>query len=82
MKPHPGEILNEDFLIPLNKSMYWLAKGTKINQTAIGQIIKGKRSITPNTALRLGKFLGSGAEFWMRLQNLYDLDKEESKHND
>jgi addiction module HigA family antidote len=74
---HPGEILNEEFLIPMNITAYRLAKETKISQTRISQIIKSQRSITVDTALRLAKFFGNSPEFWINLQNHYDL--EESK---
>jgi addiction module HigA family antidote len=74
---HPGEILNEEFLLPMNITAYRLAKETKISQTRISQIIKGQRSITVDTALRLAKFFGNSPEFWINLQNHHDL--EESK---
>lgn len=74
---HPGEILNEEFLIPLDITAYRLAKETKISQTRISQIIRGQRGITVDTALRLAKFFGNSPEFWINLQNHYDL--EESK---
>jgi addiction module HigA family antidote len=74
---HPGEILLEEFLKPLSLSAYKLAKVTKIPQTRISEIIKGKRRITADTALRLSKFFGNSAKFWLGLQDDYDL--EESK---
>jgi addiction module HigA family antidote len=74
---HPGEILHEEFLIPMNTTAYRLAQETKISQTRISQIIKGQRSITVDTALRLAKFFDNSPEFWINLQNHYDL--EESK---
>jgi addiction module HigA family antidote len=74
---HPGEILNEEFLIPMNITAYRLAKETKISQTRISQIIRGQRSITVDTVLRLAKFFGNSPEFWINLQNHYDL--KESK---
>lgn len=73
---HPGEVLREDFLVPLGKSAYWLAKGLGITETAAGEILKGKRAITPATALRLERFLGCSAEFWLGLQAAYDLEEE------
>lgn len=66
---HPDEILKEEFLIPLKISAYRLAKGTFIPQTRISQIVKGKRSITADTALRLSKYFGNSAMFWLGLQN-------------
>ena len=74
---HPGEILSEEFLIPMEITAYRLAKETKITQTRISQIIKGKRRITADTALRLSKYFGTTAKFWLGLQDDYDL--EESK---
>ena len=76
---HPGEILNEEFLVPMNISAYRLAKETLIPQTRISEIIKGKRRITADTALRFSKFFGNSAKFWLGLQDDYDL--EESKNN-
>ncbi len=73
---HPGEILKEEFLIPFNITAYRLAKDTFIPQTRISQIVKGKRSITADTALRLSKYFGNSAMFWLGLQNDYDLEDE------
>ena len=73
---HPGEVLKEDFLKPLNITAYRLAKETKIPQTRISEILKGKRRITADTALRLSKFFGNSPEFWLGLQNDYDLEEE------
>ena len=77
---HPGEILKEEFLVPMNISAYRLAKEINIPQTRISEIIHGKRSITADTAIRFSKFFGTTAEFWLNLQNLYDLEEEEKKH--
>src|SRR5207247_7468655 len=76
---HPGEVIREDFLVPLGKSAYWLAKGLGMTQTAVGEILQGKRGITPATALRLERFLGCSAEFWLGLQASYELDEERSR---
>lgn len=73
---HPGEILKEEFLVPFNITAYRLAKDTFIPQTRISQIVKGKRSITADTALRLSKYFGNSAMFWLGLQNDYDLEDE------
>ena len=70
---HPGEILEEEFLMPLEITAYRLAKETAIPQTRISQIIKGKRSITADTAIRFSKFFGTTPQFWLGLQNDYDL---------
>src|SRR4030042_3327216 len=73
---HPGEILMEEFLLPLNISAYRLSKDIDIPQTRISQIIKGKRRITADTALRLSSYFGNCAKFWLGLQNVFDIEKE------
>ena len=75
---HPGEILNEEFLIPIGISAYRLAKETFIPQTRISEILKGNRKITADTALRLSKYFGNNPKFWLGLQNDYDLEEEET----
>ena len=72
---HPGEILQKEFLEPMEISAYRLAKGIGVQQTRIGQIIKESRSITADTAIRFAKFFGTTEEFWMNLQREYDLRK-------
>lgn len=79
---HPGEILNEEFLIPLNITPYRLAKETKIPQTRVSEIIKGNRRITADTALRLSKFFGNSAKFWLGLQDDFDLENELSQNQE
>jgi len=76
---HPGEILKEEFLDPFGISAYRLSKEIKIPQTRISQIIKGKRRITANTALRLSEFFGNSPQFWMGIQDDYDLEEERIK---
>ena len=73
---HPGEILQEEFLIPLNLSAYRLAKDTFLPQTRISEIIKGRRRITADTALRLSRYFGNSAKFWLGLQDDYDIEEE------
>lgn len=73
---HPGEVLKEEFLEPLNISAYRLSKETFIPQTRISEIIKGNRRITADTALRLAKFFGTSAKFWLGLQDDFDLEEE------
>ena len=73
---HPGEILNEEFLIPLSITPYRLAKETKIPQTRVSEIIKGNRRITADTALRLSIFFGNSAKFWLGLQDDFDIEQE------
>jgi len=76
---HPGEILKEEFLIPFHISAYKLAKETKIPPTRVSQILKGRRSITADTALRFSKYFGTTPDFWLGLQIEYDL-REEISH--
>ena len=78
---HPGEILSEEFLIPLGISAYRLAKEISIPQTRISEIIKGNRRITADTALRLSKFFGNSAKFWLGLQDDYDIENESRNKN-
>ena len=73
---HPGEILSEEFLIPLEISAYRLSKEIAIPQTRISEIINGNRRITADTALRLAKFFGNSAKFWLGLQNDFDIEIE------
>lgn len=70
---HPGEILNEEFLLPMNITPYRLAKDTSIPQTRISQIIKGHRRITADTAIRLSRFFGNSVKFWLGIQDDYDI---------
>jgi len=73
---HPGEILLEEFLIPLNITAYRLSKDLGIPQTRTSEIIKGHRSITADTAIRLSYYFGNSAKFWLGLQNDFDLEEE------
>jgi antitoxin HigA-1 len=73
---HPGEILLEEFLKPLSVSAYRLSKDIGIPQTRTSEIIKGNRSITADTALRLSYYFGNSAKFWLGLQNDFDLEEE------
>ena len=78
---HPGEILLEEFLKPLEITAYRLSKDPGIPQTRISQIIKGKRRITADTALRLSIYFGTSPKFWLGLQNDYDLEEERTHNN-
>ena len=71
---HPGEVLKEEFLNPMGIAVYRIAKETGLSRTQLGQIIKEERGITAETARKIGKFLKTGPEFWMNLQELYDID--------
>ncbi|MGO2294392.1 HigA family addiction module antitoxin [Psychroflexus halocasei] len=73
---HPGEILDLDFLKPLEISAYRLSKDLNIPQTRVSEIIKGRRRITADTALRLSKYFGNSAKFWLGLQNDFDIEEE------
>ena len=73
---HPGEILAEEFLVPFNITAYKLAKDIEIPQTRISEIIKGNRRITADTALRLSKYFGNSAKFWLGLQDDFDIEEE------
>ena len=71
---HPGEILNEEFLLPMGVTQYRLAKAVGVDARRIHAIVHGERSITAETALLLSRFFGNSAEFWMGLQSQYDLE--------
>lgn len=73
---HPGEILLEEFLEPMQITAYRLSKDIEIPQTRISQIIKGKRRITADTALRFASYFGTTAKFWLGLQDDYDIEEE------
>jgi addiction module HigA family antidote len=75
---HPGEVLAEEFLKPLNITAYKLAKDIEIPQTRISEIVKGNRRITADTALRLSKYFGNSAKFWLGLQDDFDIEAEMS----
>ncbi len=79
---HPGEILNEEFLKPMGISQYRLAMSINVPPRRINEIIHGLRSITADTALRLGRAFGMSPEFWMNLQSHYDLEVVEEKLGD
>ncbi|MXZ03422.1 MAG: HigA family addiction module antidote protein [Chloroflexi bacterium] len=76
---HPGEILNEEFLIPMRISKYRLAKAIGVDATRIHSIVNGERSITAETALLFSRFFGNSTEFWMRLQQRYDREIAEDQ---
>ena len=72
---HPGEVLSEEFLKPLDLSVNALALALRVPATRIGAIVKGERSVTADTALRLARFFGTSPEFWINLQAMHDLTK-------
>ncbi len=73
---HPSEILVEEFLKPMSISAYRLSQAIVVSQTSTSQILKGKRRITADTALRLSKFFGTSTKFWLGLQNDFDIEAE------
>jgi addiction module HigA family antidote len=73
---HPGEVLMEEFLKPLEITAYRLSKDLGIPQTRISEILKGRRRISADTALRLSKYFGNSAKFWLGLQDDFDLEDE------
>jgi addiction module HigA family antidote len=80
MKPiHPGEVLFEEFLEPMGISQYRLAKDTSVPARRINEIVHGARSITADTALRLGRYFGTSAQFWLNLQTHFDLEVQQDK---
>ena len=72
---HPGEVLEEEFLRPLAMSVHALAIALRVPATRIGAIVKGERAVTADTALRLARFFGTSAEFWMNMQAMHDLTR-------
>ena len=76
---HPGEILQEEFLSPLGISQYRLAKDTSVPPRRINEIVRGKRSITADTALRLARYFGTSERFWVNLQARFDLETEKDR---
>jgi len=70
---HPGEMLQEEFLRPMKLSQRELAEGIRVPYQRVNELVNGRRGVSPNTALRLGKFLGTSAEFWLNVQQRWDL---------
>ncbi len=79
---HPGEILLEEFLIPMDISQYRLAKDISVPPRRINEIVHGKRGVSANTALRLERYFGLSEGFWLRLQARYDLEVEKDRLED
>ncbi len=74
---HPGEILRDEFLTPMGISVYALANAIKVPRSRANDIVLGRRAITTDTAMRLGRYFGTSSEFWINLQARYDLDVAE-----
>ena len=79
---HPGEVLREEFLLPFEISAYKLSKDIDIPQTRISQILKGNRRITADTALRFASYFGTTAQFWLGIQNDFDIEEEKEIKKD
>jgi addiction module HigA family antidote len=79
---HPGEVLLEEFLEPMEISQYRLAKDISVSPRRINEIVHGKRSVTADTALRFARYFGTSDRFWLNLQTSYDLDVERDKLGD
>ena len=79
---HPGEVLSEDFLKPMNISQYRLAKDIRVSPRRINEIVHGARAITADTALRLSRYFGTSERFWLNLQVRYDIEVEKDRLGD
>jgi addiction module HigA family antidote len=71
---HPGEILRDEFLTPMGISVYELAHAIKVPRSRANDIVRGRRALTTDTAIRLGRYFGTSSEFWINLQSRFDLD--------
>ena len=76
---HPGEILLEEFLVPLEITQYRLAKETSVPPRRINEIVRGTRAITADTALRLARYFGTSEQFWLNLQSRFDLELQKDR---
>ena len=76
---HPGEILLEEFMLPMGLSQYRIAKDISVSPRRINEIVHGKRSISPDTALRLSRYFGTSERFWINLQIRFDLEVEKDR---
>ena len=77
--PHPGETIKEDYLVPLGISVSQFARTLGVGAARMNEIVRGERGVTADTALRLARYFGTSAEFWLNLQSLYDLRMAERK---
>jgi antitoxin HigA-1 len=76
---HPGESIQEDFLVPLNKDAAWLAEGLRLPLPEVEALLEGRHPVTAEIALRLNRFLGCSPDFWLGLQNAYDLEEAQNR---
>lgn len=81
IRTHPGEVLGEEYLVPLGLSATKLAEEIGVPANRLTEIIRKRRGMTADTAIRLGRRFGTTAQFWMNLQNAYDLSKAEATHD-
>lgn len=81
IRTHPGEILNEEYLVPMSLSARQLAEELGVPANRVSEIIRGRRSVTADTAIRLGHRFGTTAQFWLNLQNAHDLSTAEATHD-
>jgi addiction module HigA family antidote len=81
IRTHPGEILREEYLVPLNMSARALAKAIDVPANRVTEIMRGERDISADTAIRLGRYFGTDPRFWLNLQSAYDLSKAEKRNN-
>lgn len=81
VRTHPGEILREEFLAPLNMSARALAKALNVPANRLTEIMRGERDVSADTAIRLGRYFGTDPRFWLNLQAAYDLSRAESENN-
>ena len=81
LRTHPGEILREEYLVPLGLSARALAKLLGVPANRLTEIMRGTRDVTADTAIRLGRYFGTDPRFWLNLQAAYDLSKAEKTHN-
>jgi addiction module HigA family antidote len=81
LRTHPGEVLREEYLVPLGMSARALGKSLGVPANRITEIVRGERDVSADTAIRLGRYFGTDPRFWLNLQSAYDLSKAESENN-
>jgi addiction module HigA family antidote len=81
LRTHPGEVLQEEYLVPLDLSARALAKELDVPPNRLTEIMRGTRDVTADTAIRLGRYFGTDPRFWLNLQAAYDLSKAEKAHS-
>src|SRR4051812_16966612 len=81
IRTHPGEVLNEEFMVPLGLSARRLAEDIEVPPNRISEIVRGRRDVSADTALRLGRRFGTTPQFWLNLQDAHELSKAEATHD-